>query len=218
MLCSVIAQPVTYDTLTKAPVKIDETIEKEIFSREEYKYRETTSAGNVFSDFFKWLIRKLFGDFNDDNVNKFWFILKILLGLLFIAGVIFLLFKSKASRLFRGESSNVSLFTDIGENIDELNLELLKEAAIATEDYKLAFRYSFLESLQLMSKKEFIDWKPYKTNYEYFIEFRGNKLSPLFRDLYIGFEYVWYGDTEIDKDVYETYRNEFSEFNQKLGV
>jgi hypothetical protein len=34
----------------------------------------------------------------------------------------------------------------------------------------------------------------------------------------MGFEYMWYGDGHITKEVFEDYKKEFDKFNQQLGA
>jgi hypothetical protein len=205
------------DTLAPAALKIDKATEQEVFSDDAYKTTDSVDKSEK-EGFWDWLIRKLFGDVSDRNVERFWNIFLLLLGVLFIAGIVFIVIKMNGGKIFRGESSKTSVFTDIGENIDSIDVDALVKEAIDKGDYRLAFRYSYLKSLQLMNNKELIDWKPYKTNYEYYIEFKKQSSKSLFRDLYTGFEYVWYGDAVLTRDTFEKYRTEFNNFNQQLGV
>lgn len=214
-----LAVPLKQDTLKPLPLRVDKQIEQNVFSDKDYVYTQEAGKGSgFFQELINWVIKKLFGNLSPESVNGFWTILTYILAALFIAGLIFLLLKMKGGRLFKGESARTSVFMDITEDIQTINIDELIQKAIDKDDLRVAFRYSFLKSLQLMNNKELIDWKSHKTNYEYYSEFNLEKLKPLFKDLYTGFEYVWYGDAHVNKEIFDKYRKEFDEFNKQLGV
>ncbi len=201
------------------PLKVAKQTEQEVFSDKDYVYTQAAEKGSgFFQELIKWLVKKIFGELTTENVDSFWSVVSYILAALFIAGLIFLILKMNGGRLFKGESARTSVFTDITEDIQSIDIDGLIQDATRKNDFRLAFRYSFLKSLQLMNNKKFIDWKSHKTNYEYYKEFNIEKLKPLFKDLYIGFEYVWYGDAPINKETFDKYHTEFDEFNKQLSV
>lgn len=207
------------DTLSPLPLKIDKETEESIFSDKDYVYtKEVKKSSGFFSEFFDWLIRKIFGDLSPESVNGFWRILSYILAALFIAGLIFIFVRMKGGRLFKGDSARTPVFADILEDIKEIDTADLIQKAKNKGDYRLAFRYSFLRTLQLMNDKKYIDWKTHKTNREYYNEFAIDTIKPLFKELYLGFEYVWYGDSPINSEVFEQYSLEFNEFNRQISV
>lgn len=208
---------VMLDSLTPAKLKIDPSIEKEIFSDEAYQYKDV-KAQEEKESFLNWLIKKLFGDASDESVETFWFVLEMILIGLFIAGLVWIILRMQGGKLFKGESAKASVFTDITEEISTIDIDKLINEAVVKSDFKTAFRYCYLRSLQLMNDKKLIDWKPFKTNYDYYTEFKSERTKPLFKELYSGFEYMWYGDGHISKEVFENYRKEFDKFNQQLGA
>ena len=211
--------PVKQDTLKPMPLRVDKQTEQEIFSDKDYVYtQEAGKSSGFFQDLIDWLIKKIFGNLSPESVSVFWNGVMLILAALFIAGLIFLILKMKGGRLFKGESARTSVFADMVEDIQSINIDGLIQKAIDQKDFRVAFRYSFLKSLQLMNNKKFIDWKPYKTNYEYYTEFDVEKIKPLFKDLYTGFEYVWYGDALINKEIFDRYHSEFDDFNRQLSV
>jgi len=76
------------------------------------------------------------------------------------------------------------------------------QKAIAAGDYRSAIRWRFLNALQILAKKEIIDWQPEKTNRDYNRELRGRPQSKSFNTLVRIFENVWYGNHDIDKDIF----------------
>jgi hypothetical protein len=208
---------VAKDSLAPAKLKIDASIEKEIFSDEAYQYKDVKAQGEKES-FLTWLLKKLFGDASPESVETFWFIIEIILVALFIAGLVWLILRMNGGKLFKGESAKTSVFTDITEEISTIDIDKLINEAVSKGDFKTAFRYCYLRSLQLMNDKKLIDWKPFKTNYDYYSEFKSDRTKPQFKQLYLGFEYMWYGDGHITKEVFEDYKKEFDKFNQQLGA
>lgn len=220
MFCTrIFAAPkiVAKDSLAPAKLKIDASIEKEIFSDEAYQYKDVKAQGEKES-FLTWLLKKLFGDASPESVETFWFIIEIILVALFIAGLVWLILRMNGGKLFKGESAKTSVFTDITEEISTIDIDKLINEAVSKGDFKTAFRYCYLRSLQLMNDKKLIDWKPFKTNYDYYSEFKSDRTKPQFKQLYLGFEYMWYGDGHITKEVFEDYKKEFDKFNQQLGA
>jgi hypothetical protein len=205
------------DSVAPAKLKIDPSIENEIFSDEAYQYKDIKAQGEKES-FLSWLLKKLFGNSSPETIDNFWNIVKIILVVLFIVGLVWLTLKMNGGKLFKGESAKASVFTDITEEISTIDVDKLISEAVSKSDFKTAFRYCYLRSLQLMNDKKLIDWKPFKTNYEYFSEFKSERTKPLFKQLYMGFEYMWYGDGHITKEVFEDYKKEFDKFNQQLGA
>ncbi len=58
-----------------------------------------------------------------------------------------------------------------------------------------------------------IDWKQGKTNRMYVNELNKNELHRPFQYLTTQFEYVWYGEFELNNNSYEMVRNKFEEFS-----
>ena len=205
------------DSIAPTKLKIDSSIEKKIFSDEAYQYKDV-KAQEEKESFLTWLLKKLFGNASPESVETFWFIIEIILVALFIAGLVWLILKMNGGKLFKGESAKTSIFTDITEEISAIDIDKLINEAFSKGDFKTAFRYCYLRSLQLMNDKKLIDWKPFKTNYDYYSEFKSDRTKPQFKQLYLGFEYMWYGDRHITKEVFEEYKKEFDKFNQQLGA
>lgn len=220
MFCTrIFAAPkiVAKDTITPTKLKIDSSIEKKIFSDEAYQYKDV-KAKEEKESFLTWLLKKLFGNASPESVETLWFIIEIILVALFIAGLVWLILKMNGGKLFKGESAKTSIFIDITEEISAIDIDKLINEAFSKGDFKTAFRYCYLRSLQLMNDKKLIDWKPFKTNYDYYSEFKSDRTKPQFKQLYLGFEYMWYGDGHITKEVFEEYKKEFDKFNQQLGA
>src|SRR5437773_65735 len=99
--------------------------EKEIFSDKDFQYHEDAKESrNWLRAFFDWLTEHIFGKMSIENSERAWQIIKWTLIGLFVAGVIFILLKSKFRGLLRGDSKRLSgaSFTDLPEDIESVDL------------------------------------------------------------------------------------------------
>ena len=128
-------------------------------------------------------------------------------------------------RFFINERMNV-LFTkkavpiaDINlseEHIENIDIDILIKDALKTKDYRLAVRYQYLKALKLLSLEEIISWHFDKTNSDYLQEIENKDLKEAFQNVSYAYEYIWYGELEIDKKTYGITNNRFAVLNNLL--
>ena len=92
---------------------------------------------------------------------------------------------------------------------------LIHEAELKN-DFNLAVRYLYLQSLKKLSDEELILFSPDKTNRLYVEELTGKSYQTQFASLTLNYEYVWYGKFAINLIRYERVKEEFNLFNRKL--
>jgi hypothetical protein len=88
--------------------------------------------------------------------------------------------------------------------------------AVADQNYRLAVRYLYLQTLQLLHEKNVIDVSPGKTNENYVKELLGSPHYPLFASLTTSYEYIWYGKFEIGHSMFQQLQNNFKQFQHTL--
>jgi hypothetical protein len=136
------------------------------------------------------------------------------LAALAIAVIIFLIIKSKGGNkegLFQRKST--SLNYEIGEeNIHFISFDDEIKKAVAAENYKLALRLRYLQSLKILADKGDINWQLNKTNSEYIYEMRKHKLYQIFANLTNAFEYAWYGNNVVTKENFWEMNEGFQQF------
>jgi len=93
--------------------------------------------------------------------------------------------------------------------------ELIHEAELKN-DYNLAIRYLYLQSLKKLSDRELILFSPDKTNKFYVQELSGNASQSEFASLTLNYEYVWYGKFALNRYRYQQLKQEFISFNKKI--
>lgn len=106
-----------------------------------------------------------------------------------------------------GEPENMFVSADYGKLISQ---------AIASQQYRLAVRYLYLQSLQNLSSKGIIQFAADKTNYQYIREMTGKTFKEAFAALTLHYEYVWYGGFEPDGITFHSIQDKFKQFNSEV--
>lgn len=101
---------------------------------------------------------------------------------------------------------------ELHENIHEINFPESIAKLEHTRDYRSAVRYQFLFILKKLSDKKLINWNPEKTNKDYAAELKAAHLKNEFSDLSYIFDYVWYGEFNIDERSYQKFKNQYQAF------
>ena len=135
----------------------------------------------------------------------------------FIAFVIYRLFLAEG--VFQRKSkSHKQGGAEVEEEIitKESDFDALIRIALQTGKFRQAVRYQYLRTLHLLAGKNFIELAPDKTNYQYVSEITNRNHQQHFAALTLNYEYVWYGEFDIDKNIYQKIETNFTSLNQKL--
>ena len=135
------------------------------------------------------------------------FILFILYKLFLTEGV----FK-KPAKNNQSATPEVSEETITGKSDFDTNIN----QAIRNGNYRLAIRYQYLKTLHKLADKHLIELAADKTNYQYVREISHRSYQNDFASLTLNYEYVWYGEFNIDESIYHKIAPRFSGFNQKI--
>jgi hypothetical protein len=155
------------------------------------------------------------GDFSGFAKAIFW--------ILIIGGGVFLIFqimKVDFKGLVKKRSDKSKLIAEVNienpEDISKMEFDDLLQQAIDAGRFRVAVRLLYLRSLRQLSDKSLIAWKQDKTNREYLRELKDNSLRPIFGDVTLIFEYIWYGEFPVNKDDFNLARASFLKFDQTL--
>jgi hypothetical protein len=145
-------------------------------------------------------------------------LLKILLWLLagcFVAFILYKLFLSKG--LFGKATKKTTKETELAEveNISDNDFDKLLRKAYTAGDLRLAMRYLFLKLLQKLNDKELIHFASDKTNSNYAKELPVAKRNE-FASLALYYEYIWYGNTAVQNDMFDKIEIKFNDFLKKV--
>ena len=161
---------------------------------EQFNYdREITSKPNPILEFLAQVIRGIA-----------WF-LNTIFGYMMIAVLIVLLIwilfrYVNQERISYIENHQTLRIVDESK-IDEIDFGKLISKALASSNYRLAIRYTFLNTLKGLSLSKLIVVKDGKTNYEYYHELP-IELKAKYRQVLSVFEYVWYGEFDSTSTIY----------------
>ena len=67
----------------------------------------------------------------------------------------------------------------------------------------------FLNVLKNLSDKKLIDWNVEKTNHDYLKALKTEQSKTVFAELLYIFEYVWYGEFEVNEETYHQLKKKF---------
>jgi hypothetical protein len=140
-------------------------------------------------------------------------IIKLIIWGVAIFAVLFILYQLFAGQqsLFAGNKKLMLEEEDLGLQEKTTSPLILSQQAAARGEYRLAIRYQYAYILQLLNEKNHIIFLPQKTNDQYLKEVREKPMASDFATLTLQYEYVWYGEFNLNKEQYESiaggYRN-----------
>lgn len=203
---------VRYDTSDIDPIEFSEE-DFETFKQDStFNYEEVEPENTWWSDITNWFYNILrsffewiFGVGNAEGyLAVFLQILPYLLLALFLYLVIRFFVKSNMQGMGKNRKNpNVVSLSEDEHIIKNEDIQQLIKNALADQNYRLAIRYYYLYILQLLSEREMIDWQQQKTNDDYLEELSESVLKNEFGKATLLYDYVWYGEFELDQSRYE---------------
>jgi hypothetical protein len=174
--------------------------------------RKTPPAENFFSRLFAGLI-----SFFSSSVGKtvVWIIFFSI-----IAYTIFRIIINEKTRFFRRRekiTEEVAEPTGVPtEDLLQTNWEEYMRKAQTDGNIRLAIRYTYMRTLQLLQKRQLINYRSDKTNYEYYYELSNSNHRVPFQQLTRQYEYSWYGNYEVQPDAFTNYMQTFDNLKSQL--
>jgi hypothetical protein len=173
----------------------------------------------LWDRFWKWLLELLFGNADyETRLNA----QKIVVWILAIAGfilIIWLLTRTQFTSFLRGNTKNTPFnFSDLEEDISQIDFNSRINKAIDTGDYRLAIRWMYLKQLYLLNEKKAINYQSYKTNIDYSHELSSTSFTKTFKSVSRIYDYVWYGKYPITVSDFQAFETEFKQFEQSINV
>jgi hypothetical protein len=136
----------------------------------------------------------------------------------FVLFIIYSLFLKDS--MFRRNTKSVT-GTGINEKETEevkpgTDMDSLIALALKDNNYRLAVRYQYLKNLHKLIEKGFVQYAVDKTNYQYVHEIANTGLRNEFAGITLNYEYVWYGEFEIDAAIYRKLETGFTNLHNKI--
>lgn len=146
------------------------------------------------------------------SLGVIWYLRYIILGALSIL-LIGLIYRGKFTGLLHSSQEITAMEFSDTANPSKINWEQKIKEALLQSEYRLAIRYHYLSLLKNLSLHKLITWKSEKTNYDYILEIKHQKIKIDFIELSELYEAVWYGDFPIAKQDYHQMDDEFERLN-----
>lgn len=196
----------------------DEEKIQDYLNNEDFVYDREPLNESHWDSFINWLMN-YFADLMDNKAfSVIWEILKWLLIAGALAYVVIKLLNIKVSGLFYAKkASNVIDFISEDEDINELDFDKMIATAVQNKNFKEAVRLSYLRVLKLLVDADLIDWQIDKTNTDYYNELKKTNFRKDFLEVSKFFEYIWYGEFEIDEEGYSKGVKLFDDFRRKIN-
>jgi hypothetical protein len=210
---------IPYDSSALNLRTFDDTKLKAYQENSDFIYDSNSKEESGFLDRLKaWLLRKILGKYSRSEVYDFLY--NLFMYVLIPITIIYIIWKlfgaDKKFFLYGSSKKNKLHFEELPDNIQEINFDKLIQDAIGKKQFRLAVRLSYLLLLKQLSMKDLIAWSPEKTNHEYLREIKSNSIRDQFAKNSLMYEYVWYGDFEIDQDNYSKVSVSFQDFTRQI--
>ncbi|UKJ08171.1 DUF4129 domain-containing protein [Solitalea lacus] len=180
--------------------------------------RDITPPTNWWGKFLQWLskwLSKLFGGLGYDNFWQYVFIAIIVIVVVWV--ILKLMGVSMNDLFYRKNAATEVPYETVNEDVRLVDFDPLINQALDNRNYRLAVRLFYLKTLKELNKQRLINWKPEKTNSNYLNELSAIHLKDDFRQMTLQFEYVWYGEFELDEQAFLKIRQSFLAFNKQVN-
>ena len=165
----------------------------------------------------KKILESIFGKVDQNKTASYAENIMRIFAVIIIGFVLYFLIKFLLGKdgnfLFSKKNKKINIENqDLQENIHEINFSESIEKFERQKDYRSAVRYQFLLVLKKLADKKLINWNPEKTNKDYLSELKTDHLKSSFKELAYIFDYVWYGEFEVNEESYKDFKQKFLNF------
>lgn len=183
----------------------------------DFQYDEASEPMvSVWDRFWNWFWKMV-----DDILNTktggtifSWAKISIAIGL-----VIFFIYKvtrMNKNGLFNKDGYENLDYNVANDDIHGIDFNAAIEDAIAKNNYRVAIRLMYLQTLKLLTDSDLIDWKINKTNATYVQELSEHSQQYSFAQLTNYFDKAWYGETNVDTVQFDQLKQSFYQFQQQI--
>jgi hypothetical protein len=185
---------------------------------ESLDYREPPTVAESLWDRFLRYIGELISDMINSATETSWGqLFSYFLGVVLLVVIILLILRVDAFKvLYSANNAPTTKYNVFEENIHEMDFDREIEAAVNLKDYRRGVRLLFLYALKLLSDRNYIAWEQGKTNHDYVAEVREETLRKWLHQLSFYFDYAWYGNFVISKQMFEKVNNIFSDWRDRI--
>ncbi|RIV72365.1 DUF4129 domain-containing protein [Flagellimonas aequoris] len=217
---------VRYDSTEMQPLEISEDDLQQFLNDDAFNYEVAEPKStwwdavtnwfyNIIRSFFKWI-------FGVENAGGYLAIFLKILPYLLLAIFLYLVIRffikaNTRSLIYNEKNPNMVILSEEERIIKTEDIQQLIKEALAEKNYRLAVRYYYLFILKLLSEREMIAWQRQKTNDDYSNELSGSPLKQQFNRATLLYDYIWYGEFQIDQDRYSKVEEVFVSLKNSIG-
>ncbi|GAA4244471.1 MULTISPECIES: DUF4129 domain-containing protein [Winogradskyella] len=218
-------QPILYDDSVIEKQHISEKDLETYKADDDFNYTEVVAEENFFDKAKRWLRNFLIkfweSIFGVGTATGFLYFMFRILPYILLGVLIFLLIrfflKVNSNNLITKAKKEASIsFTEEEQIIKNEDINALIKDAIQQKNYRLAIRYYYLLSLKQLTESDHILWQPQKTNEDYINEIEKDHLKIDFKNITRIYDYVWYGEFNVDAIKFETLKLPFENLNKTI--
>ena len=206
---------INYDTDSEIEIRTSDKI-TDFLNDDYYNYdKEAPEAtAGLWQKFWVWVFK--FFRFVESGGKPVSYIFYAILIIVLIVAVTKLLGIRYQSLILRSSKVKSPEFEIFDEDIHHLNFDKEISDAVKQKNYRKAVRFLYIQFLKVLSDNELIEWEINKTNKDYRKEMKKTKYYSVFKHLTLVYEYVWYGEFEINKINYNTYLKDYKKVFKQL--
>jgi Domain of unknown function (DUF4129) len=186
--------------------------------QKEFDYREQKpKSQSLWDRFWAWFWEQFYRLSQKKSIQRS---VEIFVWIVSISLILFAIYRltGMEKRFFlqgKGRDKPLS-FLEIQEDIHSIDFNSAIEEAIEKQQYRVAIRLMYLQSLKELSDKCIIDIKPNKTNFDYAAELKATPYSQGFENITLVYEYAWYGEFPVNREMFNRLRGIFSEYEKNI--
>lgn len=206
------------DSTKVTPRDFNQAILEDLKSDPGLQYKEApTIAESILDRFIRWINQLLDSLFRNAIATNWGRIFSYGIGVIVLVVLIMMILKVNAFNVFySGQGASTIAYNILDENIHEMDFDKLIQEAIDQHDYRKGIRLLFLNSLKMLSDKNFVHWEQGKTNHDYLTELTAADLKSGFNELNFYFEYAWYGNFTINREMFLKVQGIFTNWSGKV--
>lgn len=198
---------------------IDAETLQQITDEQVFEYNEIAqNPDSLMSRVYRWLMQVI-----QYIMDTPWagpvirFIFMAIFALVFVA-VINQILGGNLTTAFSKKKASESISLNVkSSELQQTDYDALLKEALSKDQYHNAVRILYLKALQQLNEAELIVWKADKTNHDYVRELSGHPAKTDFSRLTYYYEYVEYGDFQIEKKGFENVQDTFRKFQKSAG-
>ncbi|MDR1103472.1 MAG: DUF4129 domain-containing protein [Tannerella sp.] len=190
------------DTLVYDAAKI---AARQADGRFDYNSQLSAPESGLLDILRRWLSRCLNAIFGSETAESVTVWLLVGFFVLAVGLILFFIYKKRPELFLREKRKPLPCEVE-EENIYRIDFEKELAAALAADNFRLAVRMLYLQTLRLAADRQWIDWQIYKTPTEYTRELKPAGLKATFRDFTNRFLQVRYGNFRATRELFDSMR------------